>query len=117
MPDNADDDRDFVDAVVDGTYLLPQYVTGLLLARNVTLRFQVSSSVASSFVSESNVRSASASYGPFCMSARYRTSSRTTSQSSFRASTSSSGLNINVPGTQQIGYYTEVVPRFPNIDG
>ena len=50
------------------------------------------------------------SYGPFSLSSKFSNSNQ---KASFQASSTATGLKIKVPGTQLIGYYTEVVPKFP----
>ena len=111
---NQDDIR-FAQVAANPNYLMPQYVTGILLVRNMTLNFQTTRDTTSSFVRESNSRSAGYSYGPFCVSAAYSTSSRST-QTSYRATTQANGISIGIPGVQMIGYYTEIVPVFPRIN-
>ena len=50
------------------------------------------------------------SYGPFSLSSQF---SHSNQKASFQASSTATGMQIKVPGTQLIGYYTEVVPKFP----
>lgn len=110
-------DSEFVKAVQDSTgpdqkhYRIPQYITGLLLARNLDLEFSgLDQQSSRSMVATSMSASLSASYGPFSLSTSFSKSSQ---KSSFQASSTATGLHVKVPGAQVIGYYTEVVPQFP----
>ena len=97
-----------------GTYSIPQYITGLLLCRNLSLEFEgVDQQSSYSLVATSLDVSLDISYGPLKLSARYARSSQ---KSSFEASKTETGLRIRVPGVQMIGYYTEVTPEFPKDD-
>jgi hypothetical protein len=99
------------DAVNDNPYHLPQYVTGILLCRNLVLEFGgVDQTSSYKFVATSLSTSLSVGYGPFSLSTSY---SRSSQKSSFQASSTATGLRISVPGVQMIGYYTEVPPKFP----
>ena len=113
-PGPSGDDADFTREALDQSknYLIPQYITGLLLCRNLTLEFSnVAKESTYSFVATSLETSLSVGYGPFSLSASY---SRSSQKSSFEASATATGLRIRVPGVQMIGYYTEVTPKFPN---
>lgn len=103
-------DKEFVEAV-KAEHALPQYVTGLLLCRNLNLEFSgVDQETKASFVRTSLNVGLSVSYGPFTLSTGV---SRTKQKSAFEATTTASGLRVRIPGVQMIGYYTEVVQKFP----
>lgn len=103
-------DREFVEAVTSD-HSLPQYATGMLLCRNLTLEFSgVDQETKASFVRTSLNVGLSVSYGLFQLSTAV---SHARQKSSFEATTTASGLRIRVPGVQMIGYYTEVIPKFP----
>lgn len=107
-PENA-----FVDSVntTAVTYLLPQYATAFLLAKDVSLEFSgMSASVRASSLSESASAHVSGHYGPFRASASF---SYANQQSRMKAESTADGLRITIPGAQIIGYYTDIVPRFP----
>ena len=108
---NDQTDRNWIDEVTTNTYLLPQYITGFLLARNLSMEFSsTDSSSTSSFIAESLSVNTGVSVGPLSISASYM---RSTQEATFQAESTSSGLRIGVPGVQMIGYYTDIVPKFP----
>ena len=102
---------------------MPQYITAFVLCRNIELEFTgvdkaTSSSVMrSSRASSSSGGSSSGGWGPFGFSGRGDYSSaadyRSSSGSSFAASTTTSGMKIKIPGVQIIGYFNQVVKKFP----
>ena len=103
----------------DDTYRIPQYVTGLLLCRNLTLEFegvQGRSSYSYALVAASLDSGADINWGIFKLSARYA-GSGFNQKASFEASKTATGMRIRVPGVQMIGYYTEVIPKFPKDEG
>lgn len=117
-PGPGENDEEYSKTVTDALevnpYHIPQYITGLLLCRNLTLEFGGLDQTSSyKFVATSMSTSVSVGYGPFSLSASY---SRSNQKSSFEASSTATGLRIRVPGVQMIGYYTEVPPKFPNDD-
>ena len=110
-------DREFVKAVQDSTrtgqkhYRIPQYITGLLLCRNLDLEFSGLDQQASrSFVATSMSAGLDVGYGPFSLSSSFASSNQ---KASFNARSTATGLQVKAPGAQVIGYYTEVVPQFP----
>ena len=108
-PGPQDSDKAFVEAV-DG-HVLPQYITGLLLCRNLDLEWSgVDQETKASFVRTSLNVGLSVSYGAFQLGGGL---ARAKQKSSFEATTTASGLRVRVPGVQMIGYYTEVVDKFP----
>ena len=95
----------------DTTYLLPQYATAFLLAKDVSLEFSgMSASVQASSLSEAASASVKASYGPYHASASF---SYANQRSHMKAESTSDGLRITIPGAQIIGYYTDIIPKFP----
>ena len=119
-------EKDFIEEIKSNqNYRLPQYVTGFLLARDIEMEFrgvdkQTSENIIrSSYQSyrSSSSNSYSGGWGPFSFasSSDYSSSfsSRRQNSASFQASATTSGLKIRVPGCQVIGYYTQVVPKFP----
>ena len=102
----------FVNAISSGKYLLPEYCTAFLLAKDVYLEF---SGMSSDDV-EDATRTAgnghfSGSYGPFSAGETLQYNHQTHYT---QASSASNGLNIKIPGAQIIGYYTSVIPKFPD---
>ena len=76
------------------------------------MRFRgVDSSTVSHAVQESASASLSGSYGCFSASASF---SYGHTSSSLKVSTQADGLQIDIPGAQIIGYYTSVLPKFPD---
>ena len=122
-------EKQFIEEATDATnnYKLPQYVTGFLLARRIEMEFRgvdkqtVQDVVRSSY---QNYRSSSGSGSGsrsgwgcfnFATSSDYSSSQSVRRQfsASFQAAATTSGLKITVPGVQLIGYYTQVVNKFP----
>ena len=100
-------------------YLLPEYVTGLLLSRNINLEFKgisASQSVHAVHTASSTSYSFGGSYGCGFWSASASVSGShqsSRSMKTFSAESTSDGLRISIPGAQIVGYYTQVVPKFP----
>ena len=112
-PGPSSTDKDFVERVQDPTknYVLPQYVTGLLLARKVVLEFSGLSKVEQyKFVGKSTVTSFGFGWGFFNLNVGI---GKKKIKASFEALVTESGLRVSIPGVQLIGYYTEVTPEFP----
>lgn len=111
-PGPKQDEAEFISNVVAGNYLLPEYVTGLVLSRNVELEFKTKdASVAAHAVSVSHQASASGGFGPWRASFSYSYGRK---ERTFNAEASSSGVRITIPGAQVIGYITQVMPKFPS---
>ncbi len=92
-------------------YLLPQYVTGLLFARNVELDFQTESlEYSTRAVRESYSASLSGGFAFWSASFAFN---HGRSHSTSRMETTATGVRVSIPGAQVIGYYTQVVPKFP----
>ena len=110
-PGPKTDENAHINDITSNTYLLPEYVTGLLLSRNVTLDFKVdSASTSARAVSVGHSTSVSGRYGPWRASFSYNYGKR---ERSFRTESTSDGLRITIPGAQVIGYFTQVTPKFP----
>lgn len=93
-------------------YQLPEYTTGFLLAKDISMHFQgIDTSAVSHAVQESASARLSGSYGPFSASASF---SYGHESSNLQVSSQADGLQIDIPGAQVIGYYTSVLPKFPN---
>lgn len=93
-------------------YLLYQYPTAFLLAKDVTMEFSgLDANVKQQALSTSFGSSARGGWGPFGFKAG---ASGSTSSNNLRASSTADGLKIEIPGAQLIGYYCDVVPKFPN---
>lgn len=106
---------DFIQTITSDTYLLPEYVTGLLLSRNINLEFVGISAAQSAHavrVASSTSYSASGGFGFWRGSVSGGTRSSSTTRT-FSAESTSDGLRISIPGAQIIGYYTQVMPKFP----
>ena len=105
----------FIGKLSEDTYLLPEYVTGLLLSQNINLEFvgiSASQSVHAVHSASSSSYSLSGGFGPWKASVSYGRSS-SNYQKTFKAESTSSGMRISIPGAQIIGYYTQVMPKFP----
>ena len=93
------------------SYLLPQYVTGLLLSRNVEVEFTTSdASTSTHAVRVASSASVSGGIGPWRASVSY---SGGHSRRTMNFASTATGLRVTIPGAQVIGYYTQVVPHFP----
>ena len=91
---------------------LPEYTTGFLLAKEISMKFRgVDSFTSSRALQESASASLSGHYGPFRASSSFSYGHQS---SNLKVSSSSDGLQIDIPGAQIIGYYTSVFPRFPD---
>ena len=92
-------------------YLMPEYVTSFLLARNVKLQFSGldSSSVSKAMqtVSDTSVNGNLGIFG-FSVSVGKRKG-----RQSVTADRTANGMIIHIPGAQIIGYHTQVMPQFP----
>ena len=110
-------ERDFITTIQPGTspaYVLPQYATGFLLSRNIELEFDnQDASYSARAVRTSFSASVSGRVGIWSgsVNTNYGSRRRTT-----RYETTANGLRISIPGAQLIGYYTQVVPKFPFVD-
>lgn len=94
-------------------YLLPEYTTGFLLAKDVSLTFRgLNSSHSRHAVQLSTTGSFYAGFGPFVASSSF---SYAHASSHLRVYSVSNGLHIDIPGAQIIGYYTSVLPKFPKV--
>ena len=101
----------FFKEVAKQNYLLYQYPTAFLMAKEVTMEFSgLDASTKQSALSASVGVAAKGSYGPFTFGGSTSTAG---SHSSMKASSTANGLKIDIPGAQLIGYYCDVVPEFP----
>ena len=90
---------------------LPEYTTGFLLAKDVSMRFRgVSNNATSHALQESASGTFSGGFGPFSVSSSFSYGHVSTK---VHVSAQSNGLQIDIPGAQIIGYYTSVLPKFP----
>ena len=116
-PGTLEGENKFISAITQpgANYLLPEYVTGLLLSRNINFEFKgisASQSAHAVHVATSTSFSASGGFG-FWSASVSGSFSNSRSQRTFSAESSSDGLRISIPGSQIIGYYTQVLPEFP----
>lgn len=102
----------------EATYILPEYVTGLLLSRNINVEFlEISAAQSAHAVRTASSSSYSLSGGfGFWKASISGGHSSVRSQRTFKAESTSDGLRITIPGAQIIGYYTQVMPKFPPED-
>ena len=92
-------------------YQLPEYVTSFLLSREVELEFSnVNRRTFRDTVSMFTRHSAYASF--FCFSSSF-SSTRSNYRSRSSVHRTANGMTIKMPGAQVIGYYTQVLPKFP----
>ena len=108
------DEKQYYDAVTGSNpeYILPEYPTAFLLARNIQLEFSgLDFSTSSYFMSQ---YSHSESSGGFLFFHFHHSETKSRQVSHVQTSKTASGLKIKVPGAQLIGYYTETLPKFPN---
>lgn len=94
-------------------YQLPEYTTGFLLAKNISIKFRgIDSSMTYYALQQSASASLSGGFGCFSVSASFDYGH---SYTNLKVSSTSDGLQIDIPGAQIIGYYTSVLPKFPNM--
>lgn len=110
-------ERDFYNEVtkesIDGPlYLLYQYPTAFLLAKEIVMDFTGLSDKAKQAALISSVGTLlKGSYGPISYGASI---SAAGSYNHMQVSSTVNGLTVHVPGAQIIGYYCDVIPKFPN---
>ena len=110
-PSSEDALRKYINGDGNHNYLLPEYVTSFLLARNVKLQFSgLDSSSVNQAMQMMAGGSISGSYSMFSLSASVGIGREKQSVSADRTA---NGMIINIPGVQVIGYYTQVLPQFP----
>lgn len=110
-PGSEDDLRKYINGEGKHHYLLPEYVTSFLLARNVKLQFSgLDSSSVSHAMQMMAGGSISGSYDMFSFSASMGIGRV---KQSVTADRTTNGMIINIPGAQVIGYYTQVLSQFP----
>lgn len=108
---NEKDLREYINGNRGHLYLLPEYVTSFLLARNVKLQFSgLDSSSVSHAMQMMAGGSISGSYDMFSLSASVGIGKE---KQSTTADRTANGMIINIPGAQVIGYYTQVLTQFP----
>ena len=108
---NEADFRNYINGDTPNLYLIPEYVTSFLLARDVKLQFSgLDSSSVSHAMQMMAGGSLSGSYDMFSLSASIGIGKE---KQSITADRTANGMIINIPGAQVIGYYTQVVPQFP----
>ena len=106
-------ETDFLSKITNNNvrYMLPEYPTSFLLARNIEMEFDgLDSGVVSSTMNEMSHTSGHGGFLFFHASASV-TKSKTTSSVTIQRT--ANGMKLRIPGTQMIGYYTEVLPKFP----
>ena len=105
--------RDAVGDLTSNRYLMVEYVSSFLLARDVKLIF---SGLDSSSVSKGMQFAATAqltgNFGLFNLDANVGINKNKQSVTADRTST---GMMITIPGAQIIGYFTNLLPRFPDV--
>ena len=104
--------RDAISGLKDQLYLLPEYVTSFVLASDVKLQFSGVDSTYVGHMSQIMVTTKvciDIKQFNVCPSVGFGDNKQ-----SVTTERTTNGMIINVPGTQVIGYYTEVLPRSPN---
>ncbi len=92
-------------------YMLPEFVSAFLLAKDIEMEFSgVDSSTKSHTLEQSASGKLSGRYLCFSASASFDYGS---SESSLQTESTASGLKIKIPGAQVVGYYTTLLPCFP----
>ena len=95
----------------DIRYLLPEYTTSFLLARNVELDFKGVDS--STVMSSLSIFSHSGVDANFLFFHASHSATSSNQASSVETKKTADGMKIKIPGAQLIGYYTKKLPRFP----
>ena len=105
------DDQSFYQELHRAHYKLPEFPTSFLLARKIELEFSdVSQDVVTATMSETTSASSSVRFLCFNAHASYSKNKQT---SHSQVQRTSNGMKISIPGAQMIGYYTQVLPKFP----
>ena len=103
--------REYVAGTKSNRYLMSEYVTGFLLARNIKLQFSGVDSKSANHMTQLSVGvKFSASYRMFTVSGAVGVNKL---KQSMTVDRTSDGMIISIPGAQIIGYYTTVLPKFP----
>ena len=103
---------DFRDMVKNGSYQLPLYPTSLLLATDIELTVDVPFifHTLPTLIQLSYDRHISGGFGPFSFGPLHRASA---GDMKFRVGVRDNKIAITLPGTQLIGYVSDVVPQHP----
>lgn len=104
--------RDAIATGLNGNlYLMTEYVTSFVLVRDVKLEFSgLDANSISHAMQMMAGGSLSGSYDMYSMGASVGIGK---TKQSVTADRTANGMIINIPGAQIIGYYTDVLPRFP----
>jgi hypothetical protein len=110
---------DIINGKADNIYVMPEYVTSFLMARNVRLQF---SGVDTNSVNRAMQFMFGLSTGgsgtlvlegvPLVFGADARIGFQF-GRKTMTAHRTANGMIIEIPGAQVIGYYTQVMPQFP----
>ena len=110
---------DIINGKADNIYVMPEYVTSFLLARDVKLQFSgldsnsVSRAMQAMFGYSIDVGASLILEGvPLVVGGSGNLGFRF-SRNSMTADRTANGMIIEIPGAQVIGYYTQVMPQFP----
>lgn len=102
---------DFVRNVTARRYLLPEYTTHFVVAKDLYIHFtSLDPSISSELLAEAAHPHMRGNYGPFSFSSTIYYQHLV---SHTQASTTPDGLILHIPGAQVIGYVTKVLPTFP----
>ena len=112
-PGSEDPETKYYDLVTDNKvrYLLPEYPSSFLLARNLELQFSGMDDKAVWHAMSEYTRSTSG--GGFAFFSMSKSKTKSNSDSNLRVERTASGMRVAIPGAQIIGYYTIKLPRFP----
>ena len=101
-------EKKFIDKILSNDlYVLPEYVNGFLLARDIEIEFKgIDHDIQAYAIQRSSTQRLSGNYGCFKASSTY-------ANSGIHAESTMNGLRIHIPGAQSIGYYTTILPCFP----
>ena len=95
----------------ENLYLMPEFVSSFLLARNLKLEFHgVDQKHVSSALRTISALHVGGGFGGIGFAASVGSSKK---KERLVAERTTNGLRITVPGAQILGYYTNVLPRFP----
>ena len=118
-PSNEQQLADIINGKTENIYVMPEYVTSFLLARNIKLQFSgLDSKTVSRAVQLTASFSESVSLNtiiegtPFTFGGSEQAGLHFGWQS-VTADRTANGMIIHIPGAQVIGYYTQVMPQFP----
>ena len=107
-------EKDFIEKMTedDQPYLLPEFVSAFLLAKDIEMEFTGIDSETQVFMKQQSAeRKLSGNFACFTASSAFDYGD---ADINIHTESTIDGLKIKIPGAQAIGYYTTILPCFPN---